>query len=92
MLVRNHLLCPYSDCEANKRSGELRIQVIVNEVTNGRTVSLRKTAKGEKERTTLPYNFNREVYGEKCPYCQRPVEVIIDETHSGRNIYLKQKY
>ena len=60
MLVRNHLLCPYSDCEANKRSGDLRIQVVVNEVNNGRTVSLRKTLEGEQERTTLPYNYNRE--------------------------------
>ncbi len=53
MLVRNHVLYPYSDCEACKRSGDLRIQG----------------------------------YNEKCPYCQGPVEVIIDETHSGRNVY-----
>jgi hypothetical protein len=91
MLVRNHLLCPYSDCEANKRSGDLRIQVVVNEINDERTVSLRKTLKGEKENTSLPYNYKREVYNEKCPYCKRPVEVVIDETHSTRYIHLRQR-
>ena len=92
MLVRNHLLCPYSDCEANKRSGDLRIQVVVNEINGERTISLKKTLKGEKDNTTIPYKWTKEAYDSECPHCQRPVEVVIDETHSGRNIYLKQKY
>jgi hypothetical protein len=91
MLVRNHLLCPYSDCEANKRSEDLRIQVIVNDVNDKRTVRLEKTLKGEKEHTSLPYKWTKEVYDADCPYCQRPVEVVIDETHSTRYIHLRQK-
>lgn len=90
MLVRNHLLCPYSDCEANKRSGDLRIQVVVNEDDGERTVSLGKTLKGEKENTSLPYRYTKEVYDAECSYCQRPVEVVIDETHSTRYIHLRQ--
>lgn len=90
MLVRNHLLCPYSDCEANKRSGDLRIQVVVNEINEERTVSLRKTLKGEREKTSLPYKWNKEVFDSECPYCQRPVEIVIDETHSTRYIHLRQ--
>jgi hypothetical protein len=91
MLVRNHLLCPYSDCEANKRSKELRIQVLINEVNDERTVGLRKTLKGQKDNTTLPYKWTKEAYDSECPYCQRPVEVVIDETHTGRNISLRQR-
>lgn len=91
MLVRNHLLCPYSDCEANKRSGDLRIQVVVNEINDERTVGLRKTLKGEKENTTLPYKWTKEVYDSECPYCLRPVEVVINETHSTRYIHLRQR-
>jgi hypothetical protein len=83
-------LCPYSDCEANQRSGSLRIQVRVNEVNDKREVSLRRTLKGEKERTSLIYVWRKEVYNEKCPYCQRPVEVVIDETHSTRYFHLRQ--
>ena len=30
-----------------------------------------------------------EVYPDLCPYCKRPVEVVIDETHNGRNINLR---
>lgn len=91
MLFRNHLLCPYSDCEANKRSGDLRIQVAVNEAEGERTVSLTKTLKGEKEKTSLPYRYTKEAYDSECPYCQRPVEVVIDETHSTRYIHLRQR-
>jgi len=90
MLVRNHLLCPYSDCEANRRVGNLRIQVVVNEVNGKRAVSLGKTVKGERKRTSLPYIWTKEVYKEECPYCQGPVEVVIDETHSTRYIHLRQ--
>ena len=87
MLVRNHLLCPYQDCEASKRSGDLRIQVAVNEINDERTVSLRKTLKGEKDNTNLPYKWNKEVYDSECPYCKRPVEVVIDENNNDDEIH-----
>ena len=90
VLVRNHLLCPYSDCICHYRSKDLRIQVLVNHVNGEREVSLKETVTGEKGRTNLPKKFTYEVYIElKCPYCQRPVEVVIDETHNGRNINLR---
>ena len=65
---------------------------MVNEVNDSRTVTLNRSVKGEKDNTSLLYNYQREVYNKNCPFCQRPVEVIIDETHSGRNIYLRQGY
>jgi len=40
--------------------------------------------------TNLPYRYTKEVYAEVCPYCLKPVEVVIDETHDGRNISLRQ--
>lgn len=90
MLVRNHLLCPYTDCEANKRSGDLRIQVNVKEINGLREVTLKKAVKGEKSRTSLTYRNDYEAFIEKCPYCLRPIEVVVDETHSGRNVYLRK--
>jgi hypothetical protein len=88
MLVRNHLLCPYGDCVAHDRSGELRIQVLVSDE---RLVNLKKTAKGKRGKTSLPYKGTREVVrGQLCPYCRKPVEVIIDETHVTRYVYLRQ--
>jgi hypothetical protein len=93
MLVRNHLLCPYSDCEAHGRSGNLRIQVIVSEGNDKRLVSLAKTMKVEKKKkTSLPYIHTEEIYREKCPYCRRPIEVVIDETHATRYIHLRQGF
>ena len=91
MLIRNHLLCPYSNCDANKRSGNLRIQVLVNQVNDERDIKLKPITKGERGRTKLPYSYTKEVYSELfCPYCNSPVEVVIDETHSTRYIHLRQ--
>ena len=87
---RNHLLCPYSNCEANKRSEDLRIQVIVAEINGVREAILKKTVRGEPARTELSFRNDYEAFIEKCPYCQRPIEVVIDETHSGRNVYLRK--
>jgi hypothetical protein len=90
MLVRNHLLCPYSDCIASDRSNELRIQVRINQDEDSRKVSLDKTFKTDKERTRLPYKYTYEVFTKlSCPYCNRPVEVVVDETHKGRNVNLR---
>ena len=89
MLVRNHLLCPYSDCVCHERSQDLRIQVTVNQLNSKREVRLKKTIKGEGERTSIPYNYTKEVYSERCPYCLRPVEVVVDETHVTRYIHLR---
>lgn len=91
MLIRNHLLCPYSKCDANKRSGNLRIQVLVKQVNDKREVRLKQTVSGERGRTKLPYKYTNETYsGLFCPYCNRPVEVVMDETRSTRNIHLRQ--
>jgi hypothetical protein len=90
MLVRNHLLCPYSDCAAHHRSGNLRIQVLVNQINGQRKVVLRESEKGDREKTSLPYKHNKEVYPGLCPYCQKSVEVVIDETHVTRYLHLRQ--
>src|SRR3990170_287358 len=74
MLIRNHLLCPYSDCIANKRSGDLRIQVLVNQLSGKREVRLKTSVSGERGKTDLPYKHTNEVYHGFCPYCNRPVE------------------
>ena len=88
MLVRNHLLCPYGDCVAHDRSRDLRIQVLVNDE---RQVNLRKTTKGKRGKTRLRYKGTKDVVrGQLCPYCNKPVEVIIDETHVTRYIHLRQ--
>ena len=89
VLVRNHLLCPYSDCVCHERSQDLRIQVILNQVNDKREVRLRKTIKGKRERTSIPYNYTKEICSEQCPYCLKPVEVVVDETHGTRYIHLR---
>ena len=91
MLVRNHLLCPYSICNANKRTGELKIQVLVNQTNGERIVGLKPTIRGKRKRTDLSYNFIKEGHsGLSCPYCNRSLEVVIDETHSTRYVHLRQ--
>ena len=91
VLIRNHLLCPYSNCDANKRSGDLRIQLLVNQENDKRKVNLKSTLKGQRGKTDLPYRNTKEVYSELfCPYCKKPVEVVIDETHTTRYIHLRQ--
>jgi hypothetical protein len=91
LLIRNHLLCPYADCDANKRSGDLRIQVLVNQDNGEREVRLKPTIRGQRGRTKLPYKYTKEVYSDLfCPYCNRPVEVVIDETHVTRYVHLRQ--
>ena len=86
MLVRNHLLCPFADCVAHNRQDNKRIQVLVDEKRN---VQLNKTSPGKKIKTKLPYLCKHWIIPEKCPYCNRPIEVVIDETHNGRNVYLR---
>ena len=84
MLVRTHLLCPYNDCEAHLRSNPYRIQVIVDV---NRNVILQKPQKirGKK----LDYKNEKWVRNGSCPYCTKPVEVVIDETHQGRNVNIR---
>ena len=89
MLVKNHLLCPYSDCEAHSRQGNLRIQIQVANEEGKRTVNLSQSVKGRIIKTSLPYNHVREEFRKTCPYCNRPIIAIVDETHWGRKIFLK---
>jgi hypothetical protein len=89
LLIRNHLLCPYSDCSAHHKRKILRIQIQVNDEEGRREVTLKQTIKGKIERTGLPYGHAKEEYNQKCPYCQRPVIAVIDETGNGRNISLR---
>ena len=84
VLVRSHLLCPYFDCFAHNRRDIQRIQVLVDE---SRNVELRKPI--PIEGTRLSYLYKRWVKLSKCPYCNKSIEVVIDETHTGRNIYLR---
>lgn len=86
VLVRSHLLCPYSDCVAHYRKNSPRVQVLLDEE---RAVSLRKGVSGKSVKTRLPYLNKRWVRLKECPHCDRPLEVVIDETHDGRNIYLR---
>ena len=91
LLIRNHLLCPYINCEANKRSGNLRIQVIINKKNETREVRLKKTVRGKRGKTKLPYKYTAETFsGLSCPYCSRPLEVVVDETHDTRYVYLRR--
>ncbi len=57
--------------------------------TEERDVSLRKEVSGKSVKTRLPYLNKRWVRLKECPHCDRPLEVVIDETHDGRNIYLR---
>lgn len=86
MLVRNHLLCPYVDCAAHYRRDTKRMQVLVDEKRN---VVLNKESSGKRTRTRLPYLYKHWIVPTKCPHRNRPIEVVIDETHDGRNIYLR---
>ena len=85
-LVRTHLLCPYSDCRAYFRADPFRIQVLLDK---DRNVTLQKPK--DMRGSRLPYLYRRWVKPSVCPYCEKKVEVIIDETHQGRNIYLRKK-
>jgi len=87
ILVRNHLLCPYSDCEAHNRQKSPRIRIKVDEERN---VTLSQSEKGEKNKTSLPYQNKKWEKPTNCPYCNRELTVVIDETHNGRNIYLRK--
>lgn len=86
MLVRNHLLCPYLDCSAHQRSNSLRIRALVDEE---RKVVLQKSIVGNKTKSKLRFLYKLWSIPTKCPYCNRPVEVVIDETHDGRNISIR---
>ena len=86
MLVRNHLLCPYAHCVAHRGRDAKRIQVLVDE---NRNVELRKTSPDKKTKTKLAYLGKKWIVTGTCPYCDRNMEVVIDETHNGRNINLR---
>lgn len=86
LLIRTHLLCPYSDCIAHERKNIQRIQVSVDEQ---RKVKISQTVKGKVHRTELPYEYKKWIRPSKCPYCNRLVEVVIDETHVTRYIHLR---
>jgi hypothetical protein len=52
-------------------------------------VVLNKTFISTVKRTKLPYLNKKWIVPGKCPYCNRGLEVVIDETHNGRNINLR---
>ena len=86
ILIRTHLLCPYSDCVAHERKNTQRIQVAVDEQ---RKVKLSQTVKGKANKTKLSYEYKKWIRPSKCSYCNKLVEVVIDETHVTRYIYLR---
>jgi len=87
LLVRNHSICPYSDCVAHNRKDENRIRVLIDEKRN---VTLKQSLKSVRKRSkTLPCLNKKWVVAQKCPFCERDVEVVIDETHAGRNVNLR---
>jgi hypothetical protein len=86
MLARNHLLCPYADCIANKRTGSQRIRVLLDEERN---VELQQSSWKAPAKTKLSYKYQLWEKPSKCPFCGRPVEVVIDEIHKGRNINIR---
>ena len=63
-----------------------RIQVAIDEERN---VKLSQSEKGTPVKTKLGYKYKKWEKDSNCPFCYRPVTVVIDETHNGRNIYLK---
>jgi len=64
-----------------------RIKVLVDEARN---VELQKSVAGEKKsRSRLDYKYKLWVIPQNCPFCNRPVEVVIDETHNCRNINIR---
>jgi hypothetical protein len=86
-LIRNHLLCPYNDCIAHKRSEDNRIRVLVDEK---RRIMLEKSLRTDKKKKTrLPYLNKKWVIAQECPFCHKDVEIVVDETHFGRNITLR---
>jgi hypothetical protein len=86
MIVRNHLLCPHSSCVAHERKDENRIRALIDEKRN---VTLEQSSKDKKTMTKLPYLNKKWIVRKTCPFCYRDVEVVIDETHDGRNISLR---
>ena len=89
VLVRNHLLCPYSSCVAHERGNTARIKAVIDEKRNVSIFKSKSSIAGE--RTRLLYLFRKWVRQATCPFCKKSIEVIIDETHNGRNVSLRQK-
>ena len=85
MLIRNHLLCPYGDCVAHFRKAGVMIRALIDE---GRSIVLEK-AFSVKMGGRLSYEYKLWVVPQKCPFCERQVEVVIDEKHDGRNVSLR---
>lgn len=86
MLARNHLLCPYADCIAYKRTGSQRIRVLLDEERN---VELQQSSWQAPRKTKLNYKYELWEKPSNCPFCGRPVGVVIDEIHKGRNISIR---
>ena len=83
-LVRTHLVCPYSDCIAHFRNDPYRIQVLID---NNRNVKLQKPKDIPSAR--LAYLHKKWIKSSNCPYCGKALEVVIDETHQGRNVNMR---
>ncbi len=54
-----------------------------------RKVVLQKSIGDKKTKSELRFLYKLWSIPSKCPYCNRPVEVVIDETHDGRNINIR---
>ena len=87
MLVRTHLLCPYSDCLANHRDNDDRVRALIDEERN--VVLEKSSSLAKSARTKLSYKGKLWAVPQVCPFCSRKFEVVIDETHEGRNISLR---
>lgn len=86
MIVRTHLLCPYQNCEVYNRTDSLRIQALIDEKRN---VILQKPM--DITSSKIEFQNKKWIRPSSCPYCNKHVDVVINETNQGRDVYLRKR-
>jgi len=59
------------------------------QVDEERNIKLQQSSWKPPRKTKLKYKYELWEKPSICPFCDRPVEVVIDETHNGRNINIR---
>ncbi len=86
-MVRNHLLCPHADCDAHRREDEERICVLID--AEGDVTLKQSLRTNKKSLTKRAFTNNKKITTLVCPFCHKPIELVIDETHTGRDVYFR---
>ena len=79
-----------NDLRSKKENGNRKMTLtpeILQLRARDRNVQLQKPKDIPSAR--LSYKYKKWIKSSKCPYCRKALEVVIDETHEGRNVNLR---